>query len=97
MRVPTRVGPFRTTDLMTVVEWEEGSLIAVEHEGAVSGQGRFEIRPLGPGTELTWSETLTFPWWLGGSLGAWIARPILRGIWRGNLERLRRRLEVSDP
>jgi uncharacterized protein YndB with AHSA1/START domain len=97
MRVPTRVGPFRTTDLMTVVEWEEGSLIAVEHEGAVSGRGRFEIRPLGPGTELTWSETLTFPWWLGGSLGAWIARPILRGIWRGNLERLRRRLEVSDP
>ena len=23
MRVPTRVGPFRTTDLMTVKEWEE--------------------------------------------------------------------------
>jgi uncharacterized protein YndB with AHSA1/START domain len=97
MRVPTRVGPFRTTDLMTIVEWEEGRLIAVEHEGAVSGRGRFEIRPLGPGTELTWDETLRFPWWLGGPLGAWLARPVLRRIWSENLERLRRRLEVSGP
>ena len=97
MRVPTRVGPLRTTDLMTVVEWEDGRLIAVEHRGSVSGVGRFEIRPSGSGTELRWSETLRFPWWLGGPLGVWLARPILRRIWRGNLERLRERLEVSGP
>jgi hypothetical protein len=97
MRVPTRVGPFRTTDMMTVVEWEEGRSIAVEHLGAVSGLGRFEIRTSGHGTELTWSETLRFPWWLGGRLGAFLARPILRQVWRGNLERFRRRLAVSGP
>jgi carbon monoxide dehydrogenase subunit G len=97
MRVPTRVGPFRTTDMMTVVEWEEGRSIAVEHLGAVSGLGRFEIRASGHGTELTWSETLRFPWWLGGRLGAFLARPILRQVWRGNLERFRRRLAVSGP
>jgi hypothetical protein len=95
MRVPTRVGPFHTTDLMTVIEWDEGRQIGVEHVGAVSGRGRFEIRPSDSGTDLIWSETLRFPWWLGGPMGAWMAGPVLRRIWRGNLRRLRRRLEVS--
>ena len=96
IRVPTRIGPLRTTDVMTVVGWEEGREITVDHVGAVSGRGRFEIRPVGPGTELSWSETLTFPWWLGGRPGTWLARPILRRIWKQNLERLRRRVAASD-
>jgi hypothetical protein len=96
LRVPTRVGPFRTTDLMTVVEWDEGKAIAVDHQGAVSGLGRFEIRPSGEGTELLWSETLRFPWWLGGPVGAWLARPILKRVWLGNLDRLGERLAVTD-
>ncbi len=97
LRVPTRVGPFRTTDLMTVVEWDEGKAIAVDHQGAVSGLGRFEIRPLVGGTELLWSETLRFPWWLGGPVGAWLARPILKRIWGRNLAKLGERLSVTDP
>lgn len=97
MRVPTRIGPFRANDLMTVVEWDEGRVIAVEHIGAVSGVGRFEILPVGTGTELRWSEKLRFPRWLGGPVGAWLAGPILRRIWRGNLRRLGERLAVSGP
>lgn len=93
--VPTRVGPFRTSDVMTVVGWEEGRLIEVEHRGAVSGVGRFELRRSGTGTQLEWSETLRFPWWLASRFGAWIARPVLRRIWRGNLDRLRSRVECS--
>jgi carbon monoxide dehydrogenase subunit G len=92
MRVPTRIGPLRTKDLMTVVEWEPGKAIAVEHVGAVSGVGRFEIAGEGTGTRLTWSETLRFPWWLGGPVGAWLAGPVLRRVWKGNLERLGHRL-----
>jgi carbon monoxide dehydrogenase subunit G len=97
MLVPTRVGPLRTTDLMRVVVWEDGRLIAVEHLGAVSGLGRFEIRPSNGGTELLWSESLRFPWWLMGRFGVWLARPILRRIWSRNLRRLRRRIEVRSP
>ena len=97
MRVPTRIGPFRATDVMRVIGWEERRLIEVEHVGPVSGVGRFEIQPSGSGTELRWSETLRFPWWLGGPLGAWLARPILRRVWLGNLARLRQRVEVSGP
>jgi hypothetical protein len=97
LRVPTRIGPFRTTDLMTVVGWEEEKAIAVDHQGAVSGLGRFEIRPSGGGTQLLWSETLRFPWWLGGPMGAWLARPVLKRIWLRNLARLGQRLSVTDP
>ncbi len=95
MLVPTRVGPFRTTDLMTVTEWDEGRAMSVEHVGAVSGSGRFVLEPSGAGTRLTWSEQLRFPWWLGGPLGAWVAGPVLKRIWRGNLSRLAAR--VSGP
>ena len=96
IRVLTRVGPLRTTDHMTVIEWEEGRSLAVRHDGAVRGVGRFEIRPSGEGTEVRWSERLEFPWWLGAALGETLAKPILMHLWQRNLGRLRGLLEVSD-
>ncbi len=91
----TRVGPLRAEDVMEVVEWSEGRVIGVEHVGSVHGTGRFEISAVSRGTEVRWIESLGFPWWLGGPIGAWVARPILSRIWRGNLERLKRRVELS--
>jgi carbon monoxide dehydrogenase subunit G len=92
MRVPTRIGPLRTNDLMTVTGWEEGRMIEVNHVGAVSGTGRFEVVGVEGGSQLEWSESLRFPWWLGGPVGAWLARPILKWVWRANLKRLGERL-----
>lgn len=93
----TRVGPLRTTDLMEITEWSPPSRMGVRHTGAVSGEGRFELasEPTGPSTRMVWREGLRFPWWLGGPLGALGARPVLRRIWRGNLERLKARVESS--
>lgn len=95
MRVPTRVGPFRTDDIMTVTVWDEGRLIEARHEGVVTGLGRFELHSRHPGAAVVWSEDLTFPWWMGGRLGAVLARPILRRIWRGNLTRFKDLVEKS--
>jgi hypothetical protein len=81
---------------MTVTQWDEGTTMTVTHEGAVSGTGRFDLQPVAGGTRLLWSEELRFPWWLGGPVGAWIAGPILKRIWRGNLSRLAARVELSD-
>ncbi|MFM7509971.1 MAG: hypothetical protein ACKO5A_10555, partial [Actinomycetota bacterium] len=39
-------------------------------------------------TRFTWTEELTFPWWMGGPLGARIARPVLGHVWRRNLVNL---------
>lgn len=83
----TRVGPFRLTDRMEVVEWEEGRLIGVRHRGLVTGSGRFTLERLDRGrrTGFTWEEQLAFPWRL--------ATPVLAAIWRRNLGRLKRLVE----
>ena len=90
MRVPTRVGPFRTIDVLEVTGWVESELISVDHKGLVSGSGRFSLEGDDP-TLVIWEETLKFPWWLGGPVAALFARPILRAIWRGNLNRFAER------
>lgn len=89
----TKVGPFRLVDRMEVTAWEPGRRMGVRHVGLVSGAGEFTLSPAGDGTEFAWTETLRFPWWLGGPVGAAVASPVLRLIWRGNLRRLRERVE----
>jgi carbon monoxide dehydrogenase subunit G len=84
----TRVGPLRTTDRMEIVEWDADRAIGIEHRGVVTGRGRFTLTPEGTGTRFTWQEQLTFPWWMGGRVGALLAKPVLRAIWRRNLRRL---------
>jgi uncharacterized protein YndB with AHSA1/START domain len=90
----TRVGPFRLTDVMSVTAWEPGRTMGVDHRGAVRGSGRFSVHDAGGGrTAFAWDETLVFPWWLGGRLGERVARPVLTGIWRGNVARLKALVE----
>lgn len=94
----TRVGPLSTTDLMEITGWSPPSRMGVRHTGAVSGEGRFELTAAGPAgesTRMVWLETLRLPWWLGGRLGAVPARPVLRRVWRGNLARLKARVEAA--
>ena len=86
----TKVGPIRLTDRMTVIEWERGRLVGIEHRGVVTGRGRFTLRRRRRGrTWFQWNERLTFPWWMGGPAGALVAKPVLRRIWRNNLRRLK--------
>lgn len=88
IEVVTRVGPFRTVDVMTFTAWEPPRLMAVAHRGLFTGEGSFVLEPTPGGTRFRWMETIRFPWYLGGLLGAMLARPVLRAIWRGNLRRL---------
>lgn len=87
----TRIGPIRLADRMEVTEWIENEAIRVRHSGVVAGIGEFRLtalpRSAGPGvrTDFSWTETLSFPIWLGGWLGAALARPVLTRIWRRNL------------
>lgn len=96
MKVKTVIGPFRTIDMMEVVGWEEGRSIDVVHQGLITGQGTLQAIPSGDGTIVSWTETLVFPWWLGGGVTAWLARPVLAAVWRGNLRRLEEGL-LSSP
>jgi hypothetical protein len=92
----TVVGPLRTVDRMTVTEWEPRRAMGIVHRGAVTGQGRFTLRRRGRGrTRFCWSERLTFPWWMGGPVGAFAAKPVLRRVWRRNLRTLKRLAEAD--
>jgi uncharacterized protein YndB with AHSA1/START domain len=93
----TKVGPFRTTDVMTVTEWEPGAVMGIEHRGVVTGTGRFTLSPTTAGTRFCWAEHLTFPWWMGGPAGSLLSKPLLGRVWRGNLERLRDLVEWERP
>lgn len=88
----TRVGPIRLTDRMEVTEWRDAEVMGIRHTGTVSGTGQFRLAPCpGPAGEIhtrfEWTETLRFRWWLGGPLGAAVARPVLRAVWARNLRR----------
>jgi hypothetical protein len=92
----TKVGPFELVDSMEITEWEPDVSMGVRHVGVVTGTGRFTLTPidLGRRTRFAWDESLKFPWWLGGPVGARIGgRIALRPIWNRNLTELKRIVE----
>jgi carbon monoxide dehydrogenase subunit G len=93
----TKVGPFKLVDHMEITEWIAASAMGVRHVGMVTGTGRFALTPidLGRRTRFSWDESLIFPWWLGGPVGALIGgRLVLRRIWKRNLRALKRLVET---
>ena len=93
----TKVGPIELVDRMEITEWVPGEVMGVRHTGRVTGVGRFTIEPidLGRRTRFTWAEDLTFPWWMGGPIGAFIGGKVaLRPIWKRNLRNLKRLVEA---
>lgn len=91
----SRLGPFHTTDRMEVTEWLPGRTIGVRHVGAVTGEGRFTLKRRWGGTVFVWKETLTFPRRMGGRVGAAIASPFFRRMWKKNLRNLKAQIEAQ--
>ena len=92
----TRLGPLRLTDAMTITEWSPGRAMGVDHTGLVRGTGRLTLRRSRRGrTRLGWEERLQFPWWLGGPLGALVAKPVLTAVWRRSLGDLKAKVEAT--
>ena len=84
----TKVGPIKLTDVMTITSWENERAMGVRHSGIVTGEGTFTLTAQDQNSVLSWDENLSFPWWMGGKIGEFMAKPILTAIWRGNLRRL---------
>ena len=92
----TKIGPLRLTDRMEVTEWRPNRAMGVRHSGIVTGTGRFTLRarrhaachPGGVGP-----SDLRFPWRMGGAVGALVAAPVLRAVWRKNLRNLKELVE----
>jgi len=94
--VPTRVGPFATTDRIEFTAWNEPSDLAVRHSGVVSGTGTFMLDEMGPSlTTVTWQESIGLTHRLGGRLGELLARPIITRIWERNLRDLETQIATN--
>ena len=92
----TKIGPFSLTDVMEITSWEDERRMGVRHVGLVEGTGEFTLTSHDAGTtEFRWEEDLTFPWYFGGPVGAFCARPVLRWVWKRNLTRLKARIESA--
>ena len=93
----TKVGPIKLVDVMTITAWEPEKVMGVTHTGVVTGTGEFTLEPIGTtGTRFTWTESLDFPWWLGGPLGALVGGQIvMKAIWRRNLRELKKLVEAA--
>jgi hypothetical protein len=78
---------------MEFTAWDPPDRMAVRHQGLFSGFGEFRLHPAADGhTILEWREQIVFPWFFGGALGSWAARPIFGWVWRRNLRRFRDRI-----
>ena len=81
---------------MEITEWAPGATMGVRHTGMVTGSGVFTLTAIDNGTRtrFAWTETLKFPWWLGGSLGSSIGGSlVMKPIWRRNLRGLKQLVE----
>ena len=96
MRVPTRIGFLRTTDLMEVTAFEPPERWAVVHRGLVAGEGTFTLHESDGGerTRVDWDERLAAPLGRIGRVGMTLLRPLLRRQFAADLDRLRRLCEV---
>lgn len=93
----TKVGPFKLVDVMTITAWEPNAVMGVTHTGVVTGTGEFTLTALSETTtRFTWTESLVFPWWLGGPIGAIVGGQIvMKAIWRRNLRKLKKIVEAA--
>lgn len=91
----TRVGPFRLTDRMAVTEWDPPRTLGIRHAGVVTGTGRFVLTPIDDGTRFSWEEELSFPTWMGASVGGCLAAPLLTRVWKRNLANLKGLVEQA--
>jgi hypothetical protein len=93
----TKVGPIKLVDVMTITAWEPNAVMGVTHTGVVTGTGEFTLTALTDSTtRFTWTESLVFPWWLGGPIGAIVGGQIvMKVIWRRNLRKLKKLVETD--
>lgn len=98
-----RILGITVTDPVEVTDFQPPHRFAIRHEGLFTGGGVITVTPGADGTTtiLRWEETLIAP--LVPHLWARLSRPILEGIFQGDLELFRDLVErgelprVSEP
>ncbi|MDQ3877237.1 MAG: SRPBCC family protein [Actinomycetota bacterium] len=86
-----KIGGIKTRDRVRVVGWEPPYRLAIRHEGWVSGLGELFLTPVAAGeTYVFWREQLEPPLGLVGATGIRVFKPLMRRIFRRDLQVLAR-------
>jgi uncharacterized protein YndB with AHSA1/START domain len=89
-----RIAGISTRDQIRVTRWEPPTVLEIAHLGWVKGTGRMELSSAGTGSDLRWRETLIPPWGALGRLGMRAVLPLMRRVFRRDLDRLKRLVEA---
>ncbi len=93
----TQVSFLKTKDTMRVIAYQEPDFMEMEHVGAVKGTGTFRLVSIDPQTtKFVWEENLSFPIYMGASIGKFFGMALLHRIWKKNLENLKFEIENLD-
>jgi uncharacterized protein YndB with AHSA1/START domain len=92
-----RIAGISTRDRIRVTRWEPPNVLEIAHLGWVKGTGQLQLSPVRNGSGLEWCETLLPPWGALGRLGMRAILPLMRRVFRRDLERLKRLVEEHAP
>lgn len=77
------------TERLEVTIWEPPRRLVMAHRGFVRGVGSWRLQPLEGGTWFSWTEDLSLPIPVLGSLALRVYRPYMRRLMREALAQLR--------
>jgi uncharacterized membrane protein len=84
-----RIGGLSSRDRIRVTRWEPPAVLEIAHLGWVRGTGTMELSTTEAGSRLFWRESLVPPWGVLGAMGIRLYAPLLRRVFRRDLDRLR--------
>ncbi len=90
-----RIAGITTRDPIRVTRWEPPWVLEIAHLGWVKGSGYMELAPSDTGTDLFWREEYQPPWGPLGRAGMRVLRPLIRRVYRRDLETLKELVERS--
>jgi hypothetical protein len=83
------------TDELHVTAWEPPRRMRIEHLGLVRGSGEWRLEPGLRGTAFRWTEDLTMPPPVLGTVALLLYSPILSWTFRRSIQNLRRLVETK--
>ena len=81
-----KIAGIKTRDRVRVIAWEPPRLLAIAHDGWVSGRGELFLTPIGKDrTHIFWREELEPPLGVLGAIGMTIVKPVMGRVFRRDL------------
>jgi len=84
------------TDELHVIAWEPPRRMRIEHLGLVRGPAEWRLEPGPRGTSFRWTEELTMPPPVLGTIALLLYSPILSWTFRRSIRNLRRLVETKS-